>query len=405
MRDRTICFYSISTHLGGAERSLLELLQGLRSKPNFGFYPWVILPKSEGPLVDVLIKEKIPFDVVPMPDRILSVSRGAPLRSIFWFFASMTSVPGYFHALIKVLRQKKPDLIHTNAIKCHIIAVFLKIWVGVPVLWHLRDILRSGIALTMMRILCRFHGVYLVANSAASALPFNGLGKKVHVIHNGISLSKYISKPNRFFNRMAGISDDIQIVGILGVLARWKGHFEFIQMAKKLIESDSSACFVIIGDAIYDTLGDDGYKEELVREVRRLGLEKRIIFSGFQEDSVRALNGLDVLVHASIQPEPFGRVVIEAMACGVPVVCSAAGGVLEIVKEGENGFLFVPGCIEEMVTKVQSLLGSIELRQRLSAHGQASVKSLFTLERHVEQVVEIYRLILDSSSTVSKRTQ
>jgi len=229
-----------------------------------------------------------------------------------------------------------------------------------------------------------------IANSHATARQLNSEEGKVHVVYNGLDETVFFPQSNRHFNEKLGLDPKTAIVGMLGVLARWKGQLEFIRMAKMLFDSGHDVHFVIIGDEIYDTSGESGFKTELINEVKKLKMEDRIHFWGFVDNSSFALNGLDILVHASIKPEAFGRVILEAMACALPVAASADGGVLELIEDGVTGLLFQPGQVEFMARQVSRLLQNPDLRQTLSRNALNRFKKYFTIDRHVDQVIQIY---------------
>jgi len=403
-RVRTICYYAVATHLGGGERSLLDLLRGLKKKPELGYNPWVLLPKADGPLVEHLVSIGVDYDVLPLPKAFFEMSRGAPLVA---FQQGLKSVPGmgiYLTKLILLLRRKKPALIHTNAIKCHALAAVVGPSSGVPVLWHLRDILPNGPTLWTLRALQRASQVRVIANSRATAdsylkdaqiargiqIPRFLKEVEVPIVYNGLDPEKFQRLPNRKFHELFKVPNETPMVGILGVLARWKGHVEFIEMAARLIRSGSQARFVIIGDEIYDTVGENGYGSQLRDQVRKLGIQDRVLFTGFTHDPAEAINGLDILVHASIKPEPFGRVVIEALACGVAVVACAAGGVLEIIQDKECGLLYTPGDVEEMAEKVALLEADLSERMKLAENGRMRFLEKFTFDRYTQAVAQQY---------------
>jgi glycosyltransferase involved in cell wall biosynthesis len=195
---------------------------------------------------------------------------------------------------------------------------------------------------------------------------------------------------NRIFNEKMAVSVNTPMIGILGVLTRWKGQLEFLKMAKELIRRGSDAMFVVIGGEIYDTGADRGYGLELKIEAERLGIVNRIYFTGFEADPARMINGLDVLVHASIKPEPFGRVILEAMACGVPVAASAAGGVLEFVKNDATGRLFSPGNTVEMADAVEVLTKNAVIRDALIKRARDQFLLKFTTAHHARAVARYY---------------
>jgi glycosyltransferase involved in cell wall biosynthesis len=394
---KRVCFYSIATHLGGAERSVLELARGLRARRELGYEPWFLLPKPEGPLIDRLREEGISYDVLALPRSFFTMSRAAPLAAFHKGLSSIPCMGLYLRSLVKLVAVRKPDVIHTNAIKCHALAGLVGPATGVPVLWHLRDMFTAGGTLWALHVLRRVANVRVTANSRATADSFSYRDEAVQVIHNGLDPSIYVRKPNRIFSSALGVSDDTPIVGILGVIARWKGQDLFLNMAKRLIEQGTKARFVVIGAEIYDTRGQDrGLKQALQDEAHALGIAERVLFAGFREN-VEAINGLDVLVHASIRPEPFGRVILEAMACGVPVVAAAAGGVLELVDDGENGLLFAPGNIGEMAHAVSRLLDSKPLMGAISQSARARFLARFTAEQHEQEIARIYDEIIDEA--------
>jgi glycosyltransferase involved in cell wall biosynthesis len=318
------------------------------------------------------------------------MSRGAPLSA---FQNGLRSVPGmglYLSRLVLALRRQQPALLHTNGLKCHALGALVGPVNQIPVLWHLRDIMPEGPTLWTLRTLQRASRSSVVANSKATADAFNARDRRMFVVHNGLSERTYIRDPNRDFHHVMGIPPEKPLVGIIGVLARWKGQLEFLRMAEELVRRGSDAYFVVIGGEIYDTGSDSGFGKELREQARLMGIAERVHFAGYQSDPVRAINGLDVLVHASVKPEPFGRVILEAMACGVPAVASAAGGVMEFVREGDSGLLFPPGDVEAMANAVERLLKNASLRARLSTEGRKEFLADFTQKRHVERMAEVY---------------
>ncbi len=391
MSKKKICYYLIATHLGGAERSLLELLQGLKAQKELEYKPWVVLPKNSGPLIELLENENIEYTILPIPSRYLNLSRSTPIRSLVGLFFGFFPFLVYLSGLRKLLLENKPDIIHTNGMKCQIFSRIIGI--KTPMVWHLRDIINSRFLLFLLKKLSKGK-VFIIANSIATASSFGEKENKITVIYNGLDLKKYFHSPNRYFNGLLKIPNNRSIVGVLGAIARWKGQLQFVQMAERILKKGMEIDFVIIGDEIYDTGSERGFLDELKREVRRLGYENRIHFVGFQQDSVRAINGLDILVHASIKPEPFGRVIIEAMACGVPVVCSAAGGALETVEHGVTGFFYSPGSVEEMTQATENLLQNGHLRKKITYNALSNVKKKFSIDSHVEQILKFYSVIL-----------
>ncbi len=394
---KIICFYAISTQLGGAEKSLLELVLNLEKFSEGKYQPFLLLPKESGPLVDILDKEKIHYRTLIMPKLFLAISRETPFLSLILTVISIPSLLVYCFKLTQSLRDSDVEVLHTTGIKCHIMAVLLRPLHRKKVIWHLRDILKEGFVLNILRLLRRFGKVSVIANSGATKEAFSHKGmtnSEIEIIYNGLDSKVYFPMPQNRYRNHFEVDSKVLIVGIVGVLARWKGHLEFIQMAKLLLSQGPNARFVVIGDQIYDTVGDRDYKQLLQEEVKNRGLSSYFFFTGFEKDIPQAINGLDLVVHASIRPEPFGRVVLESMACGVPVVASAAGGVLELIEEGKTGCLHSPGNVIEMTEAVKKLIENDLLRVQLAKAAHQAFMENFTVDVCIKKIIQLYDRIL-----------
>jgi glycosyltransferase involved in cell wall biosynthesis len=392
--SRRVCLYPVATHLGGGERSLLDLATGLRDRPELGYEPWVLVPKPEGPLVEQLRARGLPYEALPMPRGFLRLSRGAEGAALALGGArAAPATLAYVARLAALLRRRRVAILHSNGLKCHFLSALTGAVAGSRVLWHLRDILDDGPALWALRGLRELARTSVVANSAATSRAFGGGAG--FVVHNGLDPEQFRREPNGELRERLGLAPGTPVVGIVGALARWKGQLEFLRMARiLLIERGLDAGFAVIGGEIYDTASPDaGLEGRLREEAERLGIARRVHFTGFVDDAARAINGLDVLVHASVRPEPFGRVIVEAMACGVPVVAADAGGVPELVRDGETGLLAPPGGVAAMADAVARLLTDPGRRTRLADRAREDFLERFTLERHVRGIAAVYDAI------------
>lgn len=154
------------------------------------------------------------------------------------------------------------------------------------------------------------------------------------------------------------------VVGIVGRLQEWKGQNVFLRAAAQVAARHSEATFAVVGGAVLGWEGD--YPERLRRLASELGIADRVHFAGHQDDVYPWFDACDIVVHASFG-EPFGLVLVEAMALGKPLVATAAGGPTEIVEDGESGLLVPPGDHEAMATAISRLLDDEGLRQRMGA--------------------------------------
>lgn len=382
---RKIVFYSISTHLGGAEKSLLDILRNLGPVSEGRFLPHAVFPSTKGPLLDILDREKRPYSVVEMPEAFLRLSRnnlaGLPRDLV----RSAPGMVAYAGRLSRTMAGLSPAFIHTTGIKCHLLSALLID--GAPVVWHFRDLLATRTLRLAFRALYAKNRIRVIANSHATArsLPFAST-----VLHNGIDLSAFSGAYAGRLHRLLNLDADTQLIGILGVLARWKGQKEFLLIAKRMIDSGHPAHFAVIGDEIYDTTGEAGYKNELLQLAKNLNIRERVHFTGFIENPETVLPGLNVLVHCSLKPEPFGRVLVEAMASGVPVVAADDGGVREIIADGESGWLCRPGDIDGYCRAVAEAAGTDEKRSRIVRTARTAAAEKFSLDRQMLKLVSLY---------------
>jgi glycosyltransferase involved in cell wall biosynthesis len=178
-------------------------------------------------------------------------------------------------------------------------------------------------------------------------------------------------------------------IGIVGRLAPWKGQHVFLDAFAQAFRG-TKVRGRIIGSALF---GEDSYADSLRRQAERLGIAHQVEFRGFREDVWAELRALDVLVHSSVRPEPFGQVVLEGMAAGVPVIAAAAGGPTELITDGVDGLLTRPGDPTELAGAMRRLVDDPELRARLADAARERSRE-FTPERTAEQLLAVYRQVV-----------
>jgi glycosyltransferase involved in cell wall biosynthesis len=188
------------------------------------------------------------------------------------------------------------------------------------------------------------------------------------------------------------------VVGIVGRLAPWKGQHIFIDAMATVARTHPGVQARVIGSALF---GEEEYAENLGQQVSALDLSHVVQFGGFSHDVARELADLTVAVHASTVPEPFGQVVVEAMACGVPIVAANAGGPAEIIEQGRDGLLVPPGDPDALAAAVIQLLDDADLRTRL-AESAARKAQRYRPERIAAEVEQVYASVL--ASRASART-
>lgn len=211
----------------------------------------------------------------------------------------------------------------------------------------------------------------------------------MRVIYNGSDVTRFAPGPaSEVLRAELGLEAGSLVVGIVGRLVRWKGHPEFLRMAALVAKNVPNVRFLIIGDT---TFGPGSYGNELRELVETLGLAEKVVFTGGRDDVPELMRLLDVFIHASITPEPFGLVITEAMAAGLPVIASSLGGPKEIVQDGRNGFLVDPRDHRVCADSVIRLCQDEKLRTSLGEAARQTVVERFSITNFSMQMADVYR--------------
>lgn len=305
----------------------------------------------------------------------------------------------YLSRLRRLIRAETPDLIQTNGMKAHVLGA----WAApraVPVVWHLHDYL--GSRPVMARLLRnsagrRVNAVAVSQSVAADALRTLGDRASVQTIYNAVDLERFAFKgeDGAWLDAAAGMppaAPGTIRVGLVATFAVWKGHHLFLDAIARI--SDKLPCrFYIIGGPIYRSRGSQVERDELEERVNVLGLGGRIGFVGHQADPARAIGALDVVVHASTRPEPFGRVIVEGMACGRAVVAIQDGGAAELFVNEVTALGCPPRDAESLGQAIRRLVVDPDLRRRLGLAGLESARQRFDRHRLAEQWSRLYESI------------
>jgi glycosyltransferase involved in cell wall biosynthesis len=201
---------------------------------------------------------------------------------------------------------------------------------------------------------------------------------RCQVVYNGIDVEAF--RPEGSAAR-AGAGGPFR-VGLIGTFARWKGHELFLRAAawyRARFADDPPVHFYVVGGAIYETSNSQVALGELQQLADELGVSSAVTFLPFTDSPERAMRELDLVVNASTRPEPFGRTIVEGMACERPVLAPAAGGPLEIVEPGRTGWLFPPGSVAGLAEAIHAAASCPEAqRAEMGRRARADVEARFT---------------------------
>jgi len=315
-------------------------------------------------------------------------------RAVYGIFGLLDLVFVYVPYVLRLARLakgKEIDLIHQNN-GVDFGAILLSRLLRKPLLAYQRGAEWDS---RFVRFMAKRVDFY-IANSGQTWRDLSAIGVppgKMTVITPPVDLGKYDPAIDCAKQRAEfGITGSDPCFGILGSLMEWKGQRVFIKAARTVLERIPNARAFVIG-GLPDG-ANPGYERELRDLAASLGIGDRVVFTGFRHDMPEMIQMQSTIVHASVTPEPFGRVIIESMAMKKPVIASKAGGPLEIIDDGVNGFLVPPGDDAELARKITLLLTDPGLASALGREAHAKTRRLYTIEPHVEAVSKVYGDVL-----------
>jgi glycosyltransferase involved in cell wall biosynthesis len=400
-----LTFVSVSDQMGGSEVVLRDIVRGLRrARPDWGLH---VLAPGAGPLLRAIRAEGAVGEVVEMPDRLATfgetaLGRGPTLP--FRLLHAAVAFPQYRRAMHAVLDRIAPDIVHTNGFKAHLTAVSGR-RPRRAVVWHVHEYIgRRPLTRALLR---RTAGrcAAVVANSGSVADDVRAALDRpdVRVIPNGVDLTRFSPEgPCADLDALCALSPapaGALRVGLVATFARWKGHAVFLQAIAKLAAAGAPLRAYVVGGPVYDTRGSQHALDELASLARALGIADRVGFAGFVTEPAQALRALDVVVHASTEPEPFGMVVAEAMACGRALVTSASGGAAELVRDGVDALRHPPGDSDRLAACLERLASDPALRRRLGEEARAAAVDRFDARRMADQFAALYEEIAARGAT------
>lgn len=373
INSKNILYISPFPHIGGGEISLLTILKNLDKKR----FKLSLICYAEGLFVEKARKLGIDVIVFKRDSLFSNVS-------ILW----------------KLLRYIKKNNIHIMHVNCLDIRAGIAAWLaGVPFIGHLRVVFpftwRDRLFVQLSR------KVIAVSNAVVNAFckESSGYMSKFVVIPNAIEIPGDIT-PARLREEFR-LSSDTKLVGAVGRIDTFKGYEYFIESASIIKREMLNVAFFIIGGVIHEE--GEMYLTNLKRSVSKLGLSDCLFFTDFREDILSVIAALDILVVPSIEirkaggrvTEGFGRVAIEGMVVGVPVVASNIGGLTEIVEDNVSGMLVPPGNSSAIAEATLFILADEVKAKALSEAGRKRVEELFTIQQQADKIKKLYLKILE----------
>ncbi|HTS47002.1 MAG TPA: glycosyltransferase family 4 protein [Bryobacteraceae bacterium] len=389
-----IVFLNPCGQLGGAETSLLEVLASLRAMaPEWELH---LVLGEDGPFAAEARQRGAQVMVEPFPASLagLGDSGQPPLQVAASLMRAAFATAGYRRRLARILQGLCPDVVHTNGFKMHLLGAWSRPRSALLV-WHVHDYVSQRRLMSRFLRFCQGACSVAIANSRSverdirKSLP----GLRVVPIYNSVDLKRFSpAGPVLDLDKLAQLEpapDGAVRVGLVGTFARWKGHQVFLEALAQL-PSALNVRGYIIGAPIYQTGNSQWSLAELERKAAHLGLGSRLGFTGYVRDVAAAMRSLDVVVHASTEPEPFGMVIIEAMACARAVIASQAGGAAELFLEGQTALGHPAGDAAVLAQRIEQLASDAALRSRIGIAGRASVEVRHHGQRLARELRAVY---------------
>jgi glycosyltransferase involved in cell wall biosynthesis len=361
--------------LGGAELSLLDLAAAFGERGE-------VLLLTDGPFKAALEARGVAVTVEPL-GALAMVKKETRIPH------PASAVDAIRVARRVAVRARERDLIYANSQKAFVVAAAAGLFARKPVVWHLRDILApphfSATNVRAATSLANLRAARVIANSQATAGAFvagGGRESLVRVVYNGIDPAPFDAVTGAgaaALRRELGIAPGSFVIALFGRFHPWKGQQVVLEALARLPEVHA----LIVGAPLF---GEEAFASTLHAQAVRLGIAARAHFLGFRHDIPLLMAAADVVVHASVYPEPFGRVVVEGMLARRPVVATRAGGITELVNDGETGVLVPPNDAVAMTDAIVGLRADPRRSAAIAARGAERARERFTLGAMVRGV-------------------
>ncbi|MFN2427158.1 MAG: glycosyltransferase [Candidatus Binatia bacterium] len=384
--------------VGGSLTGMLELLRGIdrsRISPAVVLYehkPCVTNLEAAGIHVSVFGKRRLPKEHALQQKKAYSRAkqRGSVASVLRFFRTTATFLVETLPAALRLRRTLAalhPDLVYVcNGFRGNAEAIVAARLLGVPCVVHSKGFDKFS---WVERMLSRSVAGCVSMTRAIEDHCIAGAMSPgfFEVVYDGLDLANF--QPRRDAGQVRaelGIPEDAEVAGVVGNLQEWKGQHVLVEAMDLLQKARPRLVALLVGGV---HRSGAAYADSLKALAAARGLQSRVLFTGARPDVPDLMNAMDIVVHSSVRGEPFGRVIIEGMAIGKPVVATRAGGVPEFVNDGEDAVLVAPGDAAALATCLDRLLDDASERGRLALAARESAER-FALPKHVAAMTAVF---------------
>ncbi len=362
--------------IGGSDISLLTILKSIAKR----FSPYAIVAKR-GPLFEDYKKhcekiKEVPFTVIKSPENMFDF-----IKMFVGFVPSIFMIWDF-------IRKWKIDIVHVNTAVVPSALIAAKL-AGKPVVLHKREIIfRPFVGKLLDWFSALLADKIIVISNTVKHFSTDGVKRKSVVIYNGVDLAEISDKRNGTFRKSNSMGDDILLIGIFSRIEPWKGQEVVIKSMKNVASRSRNVRLFVFGTPY--TKRGRAYLEHLKELVGNLGLKDTVMFPGVVKNVNKVYSDFDIVVLPSVEAEPLGRVVIEAMAARRAVIATNNGAAREIIDNGRNGLLVMPNNQSQMEDAITKLIRSSKLRSSIGARGRETVEKRFDIKSTIKLVENVY---------------
>ncbi len=384
---KKVLFVDFGPGFGGSVVNLARIISHAEA---LGIEPHVIIdhcdPESLGLLssytTNVRYLRHVKAGVCFQRNDLRFIRRGMAFLNIF--FRGIINIPFYFK-VVRYANKASIDIIQFNNV-VGLDEIIIALILRRVTVCHAQHGFQSSALLRFF--LGRINHFVSISNYVKRDLLTAGVPEqKITLIYNSVDLAE--------IKRLSEEECNVRVacngynVGLFGALLAWKGHHVLIDAVEILVHQRkvNNICFFFVGSSPGD---DDAYEQSLRQRVLQLGLEKNIKFIGYIKNIYPVMKKMDVVVHTSIEPEPFGLVLIEAMALGRPVIATNQGGPTEIVVHHKNGILVSPSDAKSLVEALLNVFSDEESRFRMGREGVRTVEEKFNMDLFKNAFKQLY---------------
>jgi len=379
-----VLFVSHTAELKGAERFLLDVL---RTLDRTRFAARLVVP-GPGPLEQQAAAAGVPVSVIPFKWWITE-----PSRILKQPVANLWNRPAV-GTIARLIKANDVDIVFSNSAAVAVGALAAR-RARVPHVWFIHEVLGGDRPMLrslfgnrhLVRFICRLSR-RVVVNSLASGRAFAGCAD-VDVVYNGLPDGAGRVTPRRGLRQELGLEPDDLAVGVVGTIFPGKGQREAVLAVASLAARFPRLKLLLVGEP-----ADAGYVRAIEKDIARHGLGERVILAGFRSDLAEVLALLDLVVVPSVV-DSFGRVALEAMAAEVPVLAVARGGLPEVVKHGETGFLVDSPEPDRIAAGIAAVLDDPKGTREVAARAALEVRRRFSLTSEVRKLEKLLEAALE----------